>query len=131
MYEPIATLAEMDRRMGVVKSLGYAGIELTATHPLGYAVEEVLALVDRHRLPVVSLLSGWSYPNEGLCLSSPDRGVRDRAVGRLNGYVELAGRLGAVLVVGLMQGLRSDEPDAAIANDRIAESLDEGPPRRG
>src|SRR4051812_6553439 len=104
-YEPIATLAELDRRMALAKSLGYAGIELTATHPLGYPVEEVLGLVERHRLPVVSLLSGWSYANEGLCLSSPDAGVRDRAVARLEGYVGLAGRLGAVLVVGMMQGL--------------------------
>jgi sugar phosphate isomerase/epimerase len=122
-YEPIETVAELDRRMGLVKSLGYAGIELTATHPLGYAIEEVESLVARHGLPVVSLLSGWSYANEGLCLSSPDRGVRDRAVGRLQGYVRLAGRLGAVLVVGMMQGLRSDEPDGEVANRRIAECL--------
>ncbi len=122
-YEPVQVLAELDRRMDLVKSLGYAGIELTATHPLGYAIEEVEALVARHGLPVVSLLSGWSYANEGLCLSSPDAGVRERAVERLRGYVRLAGRLGAVLVVGMMQGLRSDEPDVEVANGRIAGCL--------
>ncbi len=122
-YEPIGTVAELDRRMALVKSLGYAGIELTATHPLGYAIEEVESLVARHGLPVVSLLSGWSYANEGLCLSSPDAGVRERAVERLRGYVRLAGRLRAVLVVGMMQGLRSDEPDGEVANGRIAECL--------
>lgn len=122
-YEPIATLAELDRRMALAKSLGYAGIELTATHPPGYAIEEVVGLVGRHALPVVSLLSGWSYANEGLCLSSRDAGVRDRAAARLEGYVNLAARLGAVLVVGMMQGLRSDEPDGDVANDRIAAGL--------
>jgi sugar phosphate isomerase/epimerase len=122
-YEPIPTLAELDRRMALVKSLGYAGIELTATQPLGYAIEEVESLVARHSLPVVSLLSGWSYANEGLCLSSPDGSVRDRAIARLEGYVGLAGRLGAVLVVGMMQGLRSDEPDGEVANGRIADCL--------
>jgi sugar phosphate isomerase/epimerase len=122
-YEPITTLPELARRMERVAALGYQGIELTATHPPGYPVEEVVALSRRFRLPVVSLLSGWSYGAEGLCLSSPDAGVRERAVARLGDYVGLAARLGSVLVVGLMQGLRSDEPDETKANDRIAACL--------
>src|SRR5437660_12908248 len=107
MYEPVTDLAELGRRIQRVAGLGYHGIELVATHPLGYAPEEVLALSRQHRLPVVSLLSGWSYAHEGLCLSSPDAAVRDRAVARLGEYVGHAARLGAVVVVGLMQGLRS------------------------
>ena len=122
-YEPVFRLDELDRRMGVAKALGYQGIELVATNPLGYTIDEVIALTERHQLPVVSLLSGWSYSNEGLCLSSPDARLRDRAQERLKSYVELASRLRSVLVVGQMQGLRSDEPDEAKANERIAEGL--------
>ena len=122
-YEPVPTLDELDRRMALAASLGYAGIELTATHPLGYSVDDIAALVDRHKLPVVSFLSGWSYPNEGLCLSSPDSNVRLFAADRLAEYAAIAARLGAVVVVGLMQGLRSDEPDPSTANDRIVETL--------
>src|SRR5438093_1636832 len=122
-YEPISELNELDRRMARIAALGYQGIELTASHPLPYPVEEVLALSRKHGLPVVSLLSGWSYSNEGLCLSSPRADVRQRAVERLIEYAGHAARLGAVLVVGLMQGLRSDEPDEAEANPRIAACL--------
>jgi sugar phosphate isomerase/epimerase len=88
-----------------------------------YPVEEILALTRKHSLPVVSLLSGWSYANEGLCLASPRTEVRERAVDRLIEYAGYAARLRAVLVVGLMQGLRTDEPDEAEANHRIAECL--------
>jgi sugar phosphate isomerase/epimerase len=116
-------LAELDRRMARVASLGYAGIELTLCHPMPYPVEEIVALTGKHRLPVVSLLSGWSYSHEALCLSSPRAEVRQRAVARLIEYVGHAARLGAVLVVGLMQGLRSDEPDETEANRRIAACL--------
>jgi sugar phosphate isomerase/epimerase len=123
LYDPVPQLAELDRRMQRLAEVGYQGVELVATHPLGYPVEEVAALAAKHRLPVVSLLSGWSYAHEGLCLSSPDAGVRGRAVERLGDYVRHAARLGAVVVVGLMQGLRSDEPDEAAANGRIAECL--------
>src|SRR5437588_6091158 len=123
MYEPVSGLAELDRRMGRVAALGYGGIELTATHPLGCPIDEVVALASRHGLPVVSLLSGWSYSHEGLCLSSPDAGVRDRTAARLVDYVDQAAALRALLVVGLLQGLRSDEPDEGRANERIADGL--------
>jgi sugar phosphate isomerase/epimerase len=123
IYEPVTELGELDRRMARIASLGYQGVELTASHPMPYPIEEVVALTRRHGLPVVSLLSGWSYAHEGLCLSSPRSEVRQRAVDRLVEYAGLAARLGAVLVVGLMQGLRTDEPDETEANRRIASCL--------
>ena len=123
LYAPVTDLGELDRRMGRIADLGYRGIELTASHPLPYPIEEVLALTRKHGLPVVSLLSGWSYANEGLCLSSPQADVRQRAVDRLIEYAGHAARLGAILVVGLMQGLRTDEADETEANSRIAACL--------
>lgn len=125
VYEPVQQLSELARRMEMVASLGYHGIELTATHPPGYSAADVAALSRKHALPVVSLLSGWSYGNEGLCLSSPDAAVRQRAVERLIDYLGYAAELGAVVVVGLMQGLRSDEPDETKAQERIADCLRE------
>src|SRR5437773_749659 len=122
-YEPIASLSELAARMELVASLGYKGIELSAKHPPDYPPEEILPLCERYRLPVVSLLSGWSYSNEGLCLASPQAEVRAKAVQRLIEYVDYAARLKAVLVVGLMQGLRSDEPNGAVAAARIADCL--------
>ena len=88
--DPMPDLAKLTPCMECVAELGYEGIELVATHPLGYPVEELAAIAKRMRLPVVSLLSGWSYANEGLGLSNPDQGIRDRAVVRLIEYVELA-----------------------------------------
>jgi sugar phosphate isomerase/epimerase len=122
-YEPIEDLDELDRRMGLLAALGYGGVELSAFHPLPYPIEAVAGLAQKHGLPVVSMLSGWSYAGEGLCLCSPDQAVRDRAVGRLIEYAGQAAAVGALLVVGLMQGLRADEPDQARANPRIADAL--------
>jgi sugar phosphate isomerase/epimerase len=120
-YEPIRQLADLERRMQHLAALGYQGIELSAFHPLSYAIDEVRALSEKHRLPVVSLLSGWSYAEEGLCLASPDAGVRRRAVERIGEYLGQAGKVGAVVVIGLMQGLRRDEADEAKAQQRIRE----------
>src|SRR5437763_16749868 len=98
IYVPVTDPGELDRRMERIAGLGYQGIELTASHPVPYPIEEVVALSGKHNLPVVSLLSGWSYANEGLCLASPKADVRQRAVDRLIEYNGHAGRLGVVLV---------------------------------
>jgi D-psicose/D-tagatose/L-ribulose 3-epimerase len=123
MFDPITDLQELSRRMAVLRSLGYDGIELSASHPLGYAIEDLAALTETHQLPVVSFLSGWSYAHEKLCLASPDAAIRARAAARIGDYVRQASALGALVVVGLMQGLRSDEPDEAVASARIVECL--------
>jgi sugar phosphate isomerase/epimerase len=125
MCEPVRELKELAKRMERLAALKYQGVELTAKHPFDYSLDEVAALSQRFGLPVVSLLSGWSYSHEGLCLCSPDAAVRAAAVERLKQYVDAAGKLQAVLVVGLMQGLRSDEPDESVASARIAACLTE------
>jgi sugar phosphate isomerase/epimerase len=122
-YEPIPDLAELSRRMERLAAMGYQGVELSAMHPPPYPAEELLRVSERLRMPIVSFLSGWSYSNEKLCLASPDANVRLRAVERLWSYVNYAAPLRSVLVVGLMQGLRSDEPDGALAAERIADCL--------
>ncbi len=123
--EPVGDLAELAARMARLAALGYHGVELAAKHPFDYPLAEVAALSERFDLPVVSLLSGWSYSHEGLCLCHPNAEVRSRAVERLKGYVDAAAQLNAVLVVGLMQGLRSDEPDEGAAAARIRACLGE------
>ena len=122
-YEPIRDLAELSRRMERLAALGYQGVELSAMHPPPYPTEELLRIAERNRMPVVSFLSGWSYAHENLCLASPDAKVRQRAVERLWSYIDYAAPPHSLIVVGLMQGLRSDEPDGAIAADRIADCL--------
>ena len=92
LCDPVPQLGELTARMGLLAELGYDGVELVATHPLGFDVEELAAAAERLELPVVSLLSGWSYSNEGLCLSSPVETTRHRAVERLIEYVEIAQR---------------------------------------
>ena len=122
-YEPILDLRELSRRMAILAKLGYQGVELTAMHPPPYSAADLAQLSREHRLPVVSFLSGWSYANEHLCLSSSDAKVRDRAVERLVSYARYATQVGEHVVVGLMQGFRSDEPDEKVAAIRIADCL--------
>ncbi|MSS72413.1 MAG: sugar phosphate isomerase/epimerase [Candidatus Latescibacteria bacterium] len=115
--------ADFERALGRLAELGYRGVEFSITHPLGFDVDALERALKATGLALPSLLTGWSYFNEGLSLCSPDPAVRDRAVQRLLGHLDVAARFNALLVVGQMQGFRSDEPDEKAANERIVDCL--------
>jgi sugar phosphate isomerase/epimerase len=102
-----------------IKALGYDGVELNLTPNVAFEMEALADFAESIQLPVVSFLTGANYFGEGLCLSSPEVGVRDRAVRRLQEFVAVASRFRAVLVVGQMQGFLTDEPDQSKGEARI------------
>jgi 5-keto-L-gluconate epimerase len=113
------------RFQGVLVGLhesGYEGVELNLTEPLGMDPAALEHAIGDAGLVIPSFLTGEAY-GDGLCLSSPDATVRARTVERLKRYLEVARRFSAFLVVGLLQGLRRDEPDPTVANWRIVEGL--------
>ena len=107
-----------------IKTCGYAGVELNLTAHVLDRLDELETTLQDNELVVPALLTGAAY-EEGLCLSSPDRGIRQRTVERLKGYLEIAGQFNAFLVIGLLQGLRHDEADTEVANQRIIAGLRE------
>jgi sugar phosphate isomerase/epimerase len=117
---------EQDPQAGFafLKSCGYAGVELNLTADVLGRLDELEAAAQANDLVVPSMLTGPAY-EQGLCLSSPDPDCRQGAVDRLKSYLPIADRFNAILVVGLMQGLRSDEADPVVANERIAAGLRE------
>jgi len=106
-----------------IKALGYDGVELNLTPNVAFEMEALAHFTESIQLPVVSFLTGANYFSEGLCLSSPEVGMRDRAVRRLEECAAVASRFGALLVVGQMQGFLSDEPDQSKGEARIESGL--------
>ena len=106
-----------------LKALGYGGVELNLTPNVAFEMEALAHFAESIQLPVVSFLTGANYFAEGLCLSSPEVGVRDRAVRRLQECVAVASKFGALLVIGQMQGFLSDEPDQSKGEARIESCL--------
>ena len=79
-------------------------------------------LLKQEDLVVPFFLTGEAY-FDGLCLSAPDEPRRQAAVDRLISYLPIARRFGAILVIGLPQGTRRDEPSPGLAHDRIVAGL--------
>ena len=127
IIDPLSSFAsddEIHRILVLLKECGYAGVELNLTDPPGIDLDRLEGWLTELELVVPSILSGGAYA-EGLCLASPERDVRRRTVERLIGYLETAQRFGAILIVGLLQGLAQDEPDVEAAKARIVDCLRE------
>ena len=125
MVIDFATIGDdLGANLDFIQSCGYAGVELNLTPELLARLDEVEPLCRERGLAVPSFLTGACY-NEGLCLSVADRARREGAVERLKSYLPIARRFDAILVIGLLQGLTSDEPDAEAAHARIAAGLRE------
>ena len=115
-------IEDVQATFALLKRCGYAGVELNLTPDVIDRLDEIESAAAANDLVLPALLTGAAY-EEGLCLSSPDPGVRECTVERLKSYLDVASRFDAILVVGLLQGLRSDEADPVAANQRIAACL--------
>ncbi len=113
---------EIRRILEFLKECGYEGVELNLREPPGVDLDRLQRWLAEIELVVPSFLTGEAY-KEGLCLCSPDANIRRQAVERLIDYLDTARRFNAILVVGLLQGLLSDENNVEVANDRIAQGL--------
>jgi sugar phosphate isomerase/epimerase len=124
VLDPLRTLSaeRLREKLTVLRVAGYAGVELNLTEPSGVDLDDLQSLLTEFGLCVPSFLTGEAY-SAGFCLSSPERGVRTRTTELLIRYLDVAARFRSVLVIGLLRGLRSDEADPQVAEDRIVESL--------
>jgi sugar phosphate isomerase/epimerase len=109
--------------LAVLADAGYDGIELALGDPADLRTGRLEDTLATHEMHLCGIGTGASYLREGLCLTSPDADTRAAAVQRLKAHVDLAARFDSVVVVGLMQGLKSDEPDRDTANARTVDAL--------
>lgn len=120
VQEPDSLRAALEQ----ISECGYEGVELNLAHPAAVDLGTLDSWLRDLGLVIPSFLTGAVYSND-CCMSSKDAGTRRRAVEHLFACLESAARFGALLVVGLLQGQRSDENDTQTANRRITDCLRE------
>lgn len=113
---------DIRRTLNLLSQCGYEGVEFNITEPLGVDTDSLAKWIADAGLVLASFLTGQAY-SEQCCLSSPDALARERAVTQLINCLDTARQFDALLVIGLLQGLRSDEPNTEIANQRIVAGL--------
>lgn len=120
--EQFPSPSDFKRLLAVLKDTGYEGVELNMTGWLLTNLDSLQSWLREYQLSTPSFLTGEAY-FEGLCLTSPDPGIRQRAVERLIQCVRAAKRLNSLFVVGMLQGTAQNEPVREVAQQRIVDGL--------
>ena len=84
--------------------LGYDAVEVFAPGPDAVSRETLAGLLKTHGLNLAAVGTGAGWVKHKLTLTSPDAGIRQRAVDFVKSMIEFGGPHGAPAIIGSMQG---------------------------
>jgi len=103
--------------------LGYEGVELALLDGSQINIKEVRDLCQKYQLDIPMISSGQVYAQGHLCLTSPDKGIRNQAISRMKGLVDIAEQFGSMVNIGRVRGpIEASEPYES-SEGRFIESL--------
>ena len=103
-FSALAYQGDLERNIANITELGYDGVELAVRDPDILDLPALEATLGASQLTVPAIGTGQAYGEEGLSLTSPDPGIRRKAIERIKAQMRLADRLGAVVILGLIRG---------------------------
>lgn len=106
-----------------IKRLGFAGVELAVRDPAKLDLPELERMLNLHRLQVPAIGTGQAYLEEGLSFTHSESLIRRQAMERIISHMNLAEKLGAVVIVGLIRGQKITGVGSKQAESWLYEAL--------
>ena len=103
-FEAVAAGQDPAGFLARLATLGFDGVEMAIRDPGQAHIGPLIRAAADSGLAVAALGTGQGYLEDGLSLVAPDAAVRERAVARLERHAEVAQRVGACVIVGLIHG---------------------------
>lgn len=125
---PLGLRGDFESNLIEVSKLGYEGVELILKDPSKLDVGNIKRLTGKFDLLISAIGTGLTYTIYGLSLSSPKRKIRERAIERVQKYLEIGRELDSVIIIGSIKG-RAKNRESGIKNledslKRCAESAE-------
>mgnify|MGYP006265930475 CR=1 FL=1 len=95
----------IEANLDTLAAIGYDGVELAVRDPSLVKAEEIRRLTAARGLEVPAIGTGQAWGEDGLSFTHHDEAVRRRAIERVGRHIELAGELGALVIIGLVRGV--------------------------
>ena len=106
---------DLAHTMESLARMGYDSVELDVKHPDEINVQEIRRLLDDYELDWCGTGTGRMWVEDGLTFTHPNAEIRNEAVARMCGIIELGAEFGAIPMIGLArfgpEGL--EDPDRA------------------
>ena len=103
--------------------MGYDAIELFAPGPDAVSREQLSGLLQGHRLALAAVGTGAGWVKHKLTLTSPDPGIRERAIDFVKSMIDFGGTHRAPAIIGSMQGRWGDGVSRTQAFDWLKAAL--------
>jgi len=124
-FQAVALKGNLAENVARIASWGYRGVELAIRDPALVDAGELEALVRAHGLAVPAIGTGQAWGEEGLSYSDVDPAIRRAAIERTRAHVPVAGRLNALIIIGLLRGIVRQGVDAEQAHGWMVAALRE------
>jgi sugar phosphate isomerase/epimerase len=103
--------------------LGFDAIEIFPGDPAEIDAASLRPLLDDHDLKLAAVGTGAGWVKHRLQLADPDPNKRRKAIDFVRGIIDVAGQLGAMAIIGSMQGRHGDGVDRETALNYLADAL--------
>lgn len=104
---------------------GFEAVELHLSDPAHLDTEGVLKTITQTGLSISSIGTGMAFLREGITLTHADPGMRQLALQRMLDFIRLGGRLGSVVIVGLIKGQVKDHGSRESYERTLSAALDQ------
>lgn len=105
--------------------LGFDAVEIFPPSADAIEVERIRPVLDRYKLKLAAVGTGGGWAVHKLSLTSPDSSVRSNARQFIRSMIDAAGRLGAPVILGSMQGRWGDGLSRDAALGYLADALND------
>ncbi len=116
---------DLETSLRKARALGFDGVELALLHPGQIDPVRIEALLKETGLEIPMISSGQVFAEGGLCFTHPDPDFRARAIARIKGLIDQAGRFGAMVNIGRVRGPVEAGPARSGSEGRFLDAMDE------
>jgi 5-keto-L-gluconate epimerase len=106
-----------------IKGMGFDGVELAVRDPAKLQLPDLEGMLHFHQLQVPAIGTGQACLEDGLSFGHSDARIRRQAVERIISHMDLAAKLGAVVIIGLIRGQKLTEVGSKQAENWLIEAL--------
>ncbi|MFX0142332.1 MAG: sugar phosphate isomerase/epimerase family protein [Candidatus Hodarchaeota archaeon] len=124
-YNQFEVIKNFSRLCELLNSLNYDGIELSLLEPEKLNIKKINEIKDSYNFEISAIGTGNTYIRFGYSLGHQDEYLRNKAIQRIEKYIEFAYQTQSKVIIGLIRGRFNFESNAKKEKSNIKSSLKE------